>query len=607
MAKTYLEVNPSAKVTILESAESVGGVWSEERLYPGLKSNNIVGGYEYSDFPMDEKTFGVKPGEHIPGHVLHKYFQKYAEHFDLYRRIRFNSKVESAERRDSGGWIIKFSYSGGVGDGSRNGENNPILARKLVISTGLTSEPFVPSITGSESFNAPIFHAKYLRKYADETSKAKNVVILGGSKSAYDAAYAHASAGVTVHWVIRESGFGPGWIAPAYVTPLKKKLEQLVGVRFLTWFSPCIWGNQDGFGTVRSWLHSTKIGRFLVDSFWNILSNDVITLNGYDKHPETKKLKPWTPAFWVATSLSIFNYPTDFFQYVRDGTIKVHIADITHLSPKAVHLSNGDSLQADALICSTGWKHNPTIKLSPGLDKQLGLPYSSTEPEDVLVSKADNEILTRFPRLASQPVINEHYKPLRGSDNLAALNRPYRLYRFMVPPAYINDRSIAYCGMIMAIHTTTCAQAQALWLTAYLSGRLLHDQAGLKGGQAAQPQRFDEDDIRWETILHSQFGKWRYPAGYGSRYPDFVFDAVPYMDMLLKDMGLNWLRKTSRWTEWFDPYGPGDYRGLVDEWRIEVSRPNPIGGLLSGVGTVLTCTNRTRSRAPRTEKRARIF
>lgn len=561
MAKTYLEVNPSAKVAILEAAGSTGGVWAKERIYPGLKSNNLLGGYEYSDFPLDEKTFGVKPGEHIPGSVLHDYFQKYAEYFDIYRRIRFNTKVESAERRDSGGWILSFTQSG------RGGGRNQILAHKLVISTGLTSEPFVPSLAGSESFDAPIFHAKYLHERTKDTLKTKNVVVIGGSKSAYDSAYAHASAGVSVDWVIRESGHGPGWMAPAFVTPLKKKLEALVGVRFLTWFSPCIWGDYDGFGTIRSWLHSTMIGRFLVDSFWKILANDVITLNGYDKHPETKKLKPWTPAFWVASSLSILNYPTDFFQYVRDGTIRVHVADITHLSPHTVHLSNGESLPTDALICSTGWKHNPTIKLSPGLHEQLGLPYSSTEPEDILVSQADNEILARFPRLANQPVINEHYKPLIGSDNIATLNRPYRLYRFMVPPAYINDRSIAYCGMIMSIHTTTSAQAQALWLTAYFSNRLLSDRQTGK----PNPKPFAADAVRWETVLHSRFGKWRYPAGYGSRYPDFVFDAVPYMDMLLRDVGLPWLRKKGRWAEWFEPYGPRDYRGLVDEWRIEVS------------------------------------
>ena len=190
-----------------------------------------------------------------------------------------------------------------------------------------------------------------------------------------------------------------------------------------------------------------------------------------------------------------------------------------------------------------------------------------------MVGKADNEILRRFPRLSAQPVINEKYKPLKGDDSAKALNRPFRLYRFIVPPAYSNDRSIGFSGMMMTIHTSSCAQAQALWLTAYLSGCLLHDRKPSKEGQSTHAEDFADQEVQWETILQSQFGKWRYPAGYGKRFPDFVFDAILYIDMLLKDLGLKWLRKKSRWSEWFDPYGPDDYRGLVDEWRIEVRFP----------------------------------
>ncbi|KAL9104171.1 MAG: hypothetical protein Q9163_000870 [Psora crenata] len=569
MVKTYLEIHPSSKVVALESQKSIGGVWSKDRMYPGLHTNNLYGSFEYSDFPMDEKTFGVKPGAFVPGPVVHEYLHMYAEKFNISGRIRFSSRVQSIERNGGGGWIVNYSENGEARDRDGSGSKS-ILTQKLVVATGLHSQPFIPQFAGSESFDAPFFHARYLSDYAPTTLEtAKNVVILGGSKSAYDAAYAYASNGVTVDWVIRESGRGPVWMAPIYVTPLKKRLDQLVGVRFLTWFSPCIWGDRDGFGGVRRFLHNTRIGRWLVDRFWNILSNDVITLSGFDNHPETKKLKPWTPVFWTAASLGILNYPTDIFNHVRDGTIKVHIADITHLSPKTVHLSNGNSLKADALICSTGWKHRPSINFRPeGIDQELGLPHSSALTEDTHAERANREILTRFPRLASQPLLNKHYKPLKGEDSAESLNQPFRLYRFMVPSAYINDRSIAYTGMMMSIHTSLCAQAQALWLTAYFSKHLARDFQPRNESSSVAPPDFDPDAVRWETILQSQFGKWRYPAGYGQRYPDVAFDAIPYVDMLLRDLGLPWRRKASWWQECFSPYNPKDYRGLVDEWRI---------------------------------------
>ena len=551
-AKTYLDVNPQTRLIVLDNQATVGGVWAKERLYPGLKTNNMLGSIAYSDFPLDENNFDVKASEPISGQVVHEYLYRYAQNFDLLRRIRFSTNVETVERKYGGGWIIKS-------------KGNSILAQKLVISTGLTSQSFMPAIVGSETFGAPIFHAKSLHDEVPAVSKvAKNVVIFGGSKSAYDAGYAFANSGVKVDWVIRESGTGPVWMAPPLVTPLKKRLDFLIGVRFLTWLSPCVWGASDGFGGMRRFFHNTWFGRFLVDTFFKILAGDVLALNGYDKHPETKKLKPWTHAFWVASSLSILNYPTDFFQLVRDGKIKVHISDITHLSPKMVHLSNGESLSADAFVCSTGWQHSPSIKFLPeGQEEKLGLPYHSTLSDDALVQRADAQILNDFPRLADQPVRNKNYKPLEAANHDEAPTRPYRLYHFMVPPAYINDRSIAFAGMIMSLHTSSVVQAQALWLTAYFSGRLQHDLEAPK-----ESPGFDEDQIKYETILHSQFCKWRYPGGHGDRYPDIVFDAVPYIDMLLRDLGLRFRRKGGWWKELTSPYRPDDYKGLVDEWRV---------------------------------------
>lgn len=75
-------------------------------------------------------------------------------------------------------------------------------------------------------------------------------------------------------------------------------------------------------------------------------------------------------------------------------------------------------------------------------------------------------------------------------------------------------------------------------------------------------------EIEWRTVLHSRFGRWRYPAGGGERFADFVFDAIPYVDLLLKDLGLDTHRKPW-WKDWWQPYGVEDYRGLVQEWEAK--------------------------------------
>lgn len=218
---------------------SIGGTWASERLYPGLKTNNQLGTYEFPDFPMSTEVFGVKPREHIPGQVVHDYLVKVAEEFDIADKIRYLTRVISAEQNtSSGGWIVKSSK--GV-NGSPEGSESTILARKLIVASGLTSEPFLPHFEGQSLFGKPIFHGKDFAQHAETVETAKRVTILGGGKTGWDAVYAHASKGVHVDWVIRASGHGPVWMSPPFVTPLKKWLEKLVMTRALTWFSPCAW------------------------------------------------------------------------------------------------------------------------------------------------------------------------------------------------------------------------------------------------------------------------------------------------------------------------------------------------------------------------------
>jgi hypothetical protein len=518
----------------------------------------MLGTYEYSDFPMDTKSFGVEPGQHIPGAVLHRYLTAYAQRFGVYERTRLNTRVESAEEDEElSEWTLSVTDT-------KTGVTSSLKTKKLVVATGLTSAPHMPTFAGQDTFSSPLFHTIDFAAHAETLQTARHAVVLGGAKSAWDAAYAYAQAGVSVDMVIRPSGRGPVWMAPPYVTPLKKWLEKLVHTRFLQWLSPCIWGQEDGYGGIRRFLHGTWFGRKIVDTFWGILGADVVALNGFDSDPELAKLKPWHAAFWVGSGLSILNYPTDFFALVREGKIHIHHAEITHLSPQTVHLSTTTagstlSLPADVLVCATGWKSRPPLTFLPSTRlAALGMPhYAPTDPASI--EKADAAILTAFPRLRTQPPINTPPRddaPQTSSPSeptTRTTNQPFRLYRFIAPPSTLGTHNLAFAGMLTTISTSIVAQAQALWISAYFDGAL--------DRPASSPAQAD-----WLSVLHSRFGKWRYPLGYGARVPDFVFDAVPYVDMLLRDVGVKPHRKGGVVREAVEAYGPEDYRGIVGEW-----------------------------------------
>lgn len=370
--------------------------------------------------------------------------------------------------------------------------------------------------------------------------------------------------------------------------------------RLLTWFSPCIWGDADGYAGVRGFYSGTAVGRGIANTFWSILGGDVVTLNKYDIHPETAKLKPWSPAMFTASSFSILNYDTDFFELVRNGSIRVHIAEIAKLEPGVVHLTDGTLLTSDALACATGWKHVPPMTFLPhGIEKDLGLPHvaaANADADEPIVTtaaldRADKEILRRFPRLRQQPVQNKNLKPLLESGGLSSNSpddvptpttslTPWTLYRFVVPPTerFLQRRDIAFAGVIMNFSIPTIAHVQALWIHAFFDGTLsssvlpLLPEEAAAAGEDPDKAKAVLEKLRYDTLLYSRFGKWRYPAGHGSQFPDFVFDALPYVDWLVGDLGLRVHRKGGWLSEATTPYGPEDYRNLVAEWQAKQSR-----------------------------------
>jgi hypothetical protein len=48
--------------------------------------------------------------------------------------------------------------------------------------------------------------------------------------------------------------------------------------------------------------------------------------------------------------------------------------------------------------------------------------------------------------------------------------------------------------------------------------------------------------------------------------PGLAFEALPYVDMLRNDLGLNHFRKGLMRLNAHTPYGLDDYRALVSEW-----------------------------------------
>lgn len=534
-AKSYIELHPGESVVVLDSASSIGGSWSADRLYPGLKSNNLWGSYEYPDFPMLESVYGVKEGQHIPAAVLHRYLTDFAKHFGIYERTRLSTKVEDVEPSSTGGWLVKVVNA--------SGESETVRTKRLVLACGLTSQPNIPKYEGADTFEAPFFHAKDFCKRSDTVDTSNTAVVVGGGKSAMDIAYAFATKGnATVNLIIRPTGQGPVWLAQAYATPFKIRMEELLLTRALTWFSPCPWGEEDGFAVPRGFLHRTGMGRLITENYWNNSMAELVEKNGYDDHPEVFKLKPWNPMFWTGSGVGIHNFETNFFDLVKQGKVRVHLADISKLDGKTVHLTDGQQISTDVLVCATGWKKDVPLTFKNLPQGGIGLAQSGPERAE-LIEKANREVIEMFPALKRQPVLR--YK--RKDDEL------HRMYRFMVPPALVHQRNLAFAGMVSTTCTSLFAATQGLWISAFFDGKLKRLAS-------------TEQEITTEVLRHTQWGKYRFPCGYGDSIPDFAFESLPYADMLLKDVGIETHRKKNQYAEIFEPYKLWDWKGLEKEY-----------------------------------------
>ena len=591
-ARIFLQLEPELKLLIIDSNTSVGGVWAKENLYPSLKTNNLRGTFEYTDFPIDD-ALGVKEEEHIPGEVIYEYFRRYADKHDLARRMQFGQKVMVAEKLHVG-WRLELETAWPKGQmiGPPPAQRT-ITCSKLIVAGGQTSIPVPINIKGSEKFTVPIVNfGDYAREAPRiyEDSSIKNVTVLGGSKAAYDIVYLMATHGKRVTWIVRASGYGPTYMAPAhiYLGPIRCWLEKLTTTRPLTWFSPCVWGDADGFGFIRELLHGTSWGRRFVDFLWANIASDTLKQSGILKSEATKKLMPDESIFWYGTSLAILNYPKDIYGLVRDGHVEVIRKDIDSLeADNIVRFEDGTSVQTDAFLASLGWKWRSNIEFRPkDMHADLGLPsteYTDTQKDmwDKLDARADVEILERFPKLASAPTKDRQSLIEQEKGSLRQAFTPWRLFRGIAPPS-LPSRDIVFLGVMVNLQGAVRTEVSSLWAYAYMMGKLgpvksmskpsqelRLEQTGTDEKGAAVQRLGTAEDIRYDTALFQRFGKWKTPYGFGARHADVVFEGIPYFDMLLQDLGLRSWRKGWGWLgEVFGgSYGQADYRGLVEEWK----------------------------------------
>ncbi len=149
---------------VLERSDQLGGVWRDNR-YPGCRC----------DVPSHLYSFSFAPNPrwrstHAEREEVWQYLQDTATTFGVPTHIRFGHAVLEAGWDDRAGiWILRTN-------------RGSLRCRYLISATGTLSEPMVPSIPGTETFDGTIMHSA--RWDPNHHFEGKRVAIVGTGASA---------------------------------------------------------------------------------------------------------------------------------------------------------------------------------------------------------------------------------------------------------------------------------------------------------------------------------------------------------------------------------------------------------------------------------------
>ena len=253
---------------------------------------------EFSDLPMvppSETLYDLYDAKYVAG-----YLENYVNGFQyqgrsLRDRIVFGFTVVKIEKVNAY-WEARGHYN------DKKDATIVFRAPKIMIATGLTSTPNIPTFLNQESFQGSILHQKDFGQSKVLSSNARHVTVIGGAKSAADMVYASVKAGKSVAWVIRKSGSGPAAFLSSegrgrYKNAAELGFTRIMGTFTLSYFTPLTWWTK--------FLHNTGPGNWMVSQFWKTADNVSRDEANFEARPGAlaafKNLKPNTMSSFSAS------------------------------------------------------------------------------------------------------------------------------------------------------------------------------------------------------------------------------------------------------------------------------------------------------------------
>jgi dimethylaniline monooxygenase (N-oxide forming) len=184
VAARYL-LSEGLEPVLFEQGKRIGGQWSGEPrqsgVWPSMRTNTSRIMTAFSDLPHEPGTPTYPSNQ-----CMSKYLERYAQMFDLTRRIRLNTPVLEVRRdADGDGWWVKTAA----------GEERFERFKRVVVASGRYNKPILPDVPGLQSFTGSggVNHA-FAYKHP-EPFRGLRVLVAGCSISSLEIASDLATSG----------------------------------------------------------------------------------------------------------------------------------------------------------------------------------------------------------------------------------------------------------------------------------------------------------------------------------------------------------------------------------------------------------------------------
>ncbi|TAJ74286.1 MAG: NAD(P)/FAD-dependent oxidoreductase [Phenylobacterium sp.] len=326
---------------IVDKNADVGGTWFENT-YPGCRVDNSNHMYSYSFEPNH-----AWPQHFSPQPVLLEYFRGIAAKYDLRKRIRFETLVETVAW-DEGRALWRATLKG------KDGRTEVIEANAVITAVGQLNRPRMPDIEGVGSFEGPAFHSAEWRHDVD--LKGKRVGVIGTGASAYQ--FVPEIAPEVAQMTVFQRSPPWGLPVPHYHDSVPENMKWVLEhvPYFDKWYRFYLfWSTTEGFLPMVKSDPSWNGGPDAVGPENAMLRDMVIESYRAQMTVRPELLDKVTPKYPIGGKRAVLDNGVWLAALQRDN-VELVTEKIARITPKGIVTADGVEHEYDVLIYSTGFQ-----------------------------------------------------------------------------------------------------------------------------------------------------------------------------------------------------------------------------------------------------------